>query len=468
MKTLPRNFFSLFLSDIVSRLLGFIATVYIARLLGAQGLGLLSYGMAFLTCALLFANPGLTTIGAREIAKEPAEKKIIEDILGLRLGLTIAVFILFALGVYLVPGQTSTKTIILTYLICLFPLVFTFEFVFQGRQEMHFIGISRLLQYIVYVALLYFFLREQIDIYNVPVYFFFGYIAAILFLIVIYLVKARSLSIGFSLKAWRKLLSMAVPVGLATIFNQAALYLPAVALGFFHSKLEVGLYSAAYKIVAMLLIIERVFHFVFFPVLSRQYRTAKAKLERSFTFLVRLLFAITIPVAVCGMVIANNLIVFIYGIEFSSSVLVLQILLLYFMITPVNTIFGYGLVAIDQQQKFFKVIAYTALIAVVLVLLLGYFFKAPGAAFALLVSEIVGIILMDRNLKKHVDFQCLKYTIKPLIAALVTGLVLYVFKQGHVVILILAGLIIYPLVLYIIKGFSGKELSDLKNTMSRK
>ena len=56
---------------------------------------------------------------------------------------------------------------------------------------------------------------------------------------------------------------MAMPVGLATIFNQIALYLPTVALGFFHAKVEVGLYSAAYKIVAMLLIIERVFHFVF-------------------------------------------------------------------------------------------------------------------------------------------------------------------------------------------------------------
>ncbi|MGB3341098.1 MAG: flippase [bacterium] len=468
MKALPRNFISLFFSDIIGRLLGFIATVYIARLLGAQGLGLLSYGVAFLTYALLFADPGLTTIGAREIAKDTGNQRIIEDILGLRLVLTIAVFILFAFGVYLIPGQLSTKTIIWTYLVSLFPLVFILEFVFQGRQEMHFIGISRLLQYIVYVFLLYIFLKERIDIYNVPVYFFFGYLVAILFLIVVFFLKSRSLSIRFSLKAWRKILAMAMPVGFATIFSQVALYLPVVALGLLHSKIEVGLYSAAYKIVAMLLIIERVFHFVFFPVISRQYRSAKDRLSRSFALLVRILFAVTMPVAVCGIVIAGNIINFIYGAEFSNSVLVLRILLLYFLITPVNTIFGYGLVAIDQQRKFFKVITYTALISVVLVISLGYLLKAPGAALALLGSETIGIILMNRQLKKHIDFKSLKQTSKPFIAALVTGFVLYIFRQGHVVMIVFAGVVIYSLVFYGIKGFSLKELSDFKNVLTAK
>ena len=164
--------------------------------------------------------------------------------------------------------------------------------------------------------------------------------------------------------------------------------------------------------------------------------------------------------------IADRIIGFIYGAEFNNSVFVFQILLLYLMITPVNTIFGYGLVAIDRQRKFFRVITYTALISVVLVLILGYTFKAAGAAFALLVSETIGINLMNRQLKKHVSFHSLKYTIKPVIAALMTGAVLYTFKQSHIVILILAGIGLYALVLYIIKGFSKKELIQFKNTLS--
>ncbi|GAI71323.1 unnamed protein product, partial [marine sediment metagenome] len=68
----------------MSSSLGFFAIVYIARTLSAEGLGIISYGMAFFTYALLFANPGLTTIGAREIAKNHNNRRIIEEILGLR------------------------------------------------------------------------------------------------------------------------------------------------------------------------------------------------------------------------------------------------------------------------------------------------------------------------------------------------------------------------------------------------
>jgi len=171
---------------------------------------------------------------------------------------------------------------------------------------------------------------------------------------------------------------------------------------------------------------------------------------------------------VCGIVLAGNIIYSIYGAEFSGSVIVLRILLLYFLITPINTIFGYGLVAIDQQHKFFRVIAYTAVISVVLIIALGYLFKASGVALALLSGETVGIILMNRQLKKHIDFKSLKQIIKPLIAALITGLVLYVFRQVHVLILVLAAVVIYLLIFYIIKGFSFKELSDFKNILTDK
>ena len=85
MQRLSRNFLALFLSDGITRLIGFAATVYIARLLAVEGFGLISYGVAFISYALLFANPGLSVIGAREVAKAPKDRRFIEETLGLRL-----------------------------------------------------------------------------------------------------------------------------------------------------------------------------------------------------------------------------------------------------------------------------------------------------------------------------------------------------------------------------------------------
>lgn len=468
MKRITKNFASLFISDAVSRILGFFAIVYIARMLSVEGLGIISYGMAFFTYALLFANPGLTTIGAREIAKDHNNRRIIEEILGLRLTLASLIFLLFIIGLIVIPGKPITKNIIFFYLLSLFPFAILLEFVFQGREEMGCIGISRLVQYSIYVILLFILLKISHDILMVPISFFIGYCAAAGILIFVFLNKYKSVRIRFSLRSWRNLLIVSFPVGLAVIFNQASLNLPPIILGVFHSKVEVGVFSAGFKIIIMLLIIERVFHYVFFPVISKQFIHAPEKLRSSFTFLTRLLFAITIPLTFGGIILADNLITFIYGAGFEGAIIIFRILLLYFLVAPVNTIFGYGLVSINQERRFFKIITYTALINLILIIILGINFKGQGAAIALFISEIIAIVLMNRELKKFVKFKSLKYIIKPLIASIIMVIVLYTLKYLSIIILVVLGIIIYSVVFYLIKGFSKEEIRNLKQTIIQK
>ena len=108
------------------------------------------------------------------------------------------------------------------------------------------------------------------------------------------------------------------------------------------------------------------------------------------------------------------------------------------------------------------------MISVALVIVLGYVWKASGAALALLCSEIVGVFLMNRQLKAHIAFSSVKHTVRPLIAAISAGLVLYIFKEVNVLVLIFAGIAIYLFVLYIIKGISMSELSVFRKILSDK
>ena len=89
MKKVSRNFLAMFFSDGITRLIGFAATVYIARVLAVEGFGLISYGLAIVSYALLFANPGLTVVGSREVAKTPQDRRFIEEMVGLRIVLAV-------------------------------------------------------------------------------------------------------------------------------------------------------------------------------------------------------------------------------------------------------------------------------------------------------------------------------------------------------------------------------------------
>ncbi len=461
MRRISRNFLSLFVSDGLTRVIGFAATVYIARLLAVEGFGLISYGLAFVSYALLFANPGLTVIGAREVAKTPQDRRFIEGVIGLRIVLAIIIFSILFIGVRFIPGDGVTKQIIIIYALTLFPFAVLLEFVFQGREEMEFIGMGRILQYGVYLIILLVFLKSAEEIAVVPLAFALGYVVSAVFLLAFYFKKNGYLKPRFSIAHWRAILIAAIPVGLAIIFNQVTISLPPIVLGIFHTNYEVGIYSAGYKIVFMLLIIERVFYYVFFPVLAKQFAKNPEKLKSNFAFLTRMLFALTIPLTLGGLVLGPRIIDLIYGRAFHEAVGVFRILLLYFMMAPINTIFGYGLIAIDQERRFFKIITITAVMSAVLIIILGMESGSVGAAWALLIAETISIILMNRELKKFVLFRSLRHMVKPFIAAFVMAVGLHVLGQWSVIASIIAGLLLYTVILYAIRGFTKDDLKNV-------
>lgn len=462
MKKVSRNFLSLFISDRITRIIGLATTVYIARILAVEGFGLISYGLAFMSYALLFANPGLTIIGTREVAKAPHDRHFIEEVLGLRLLLAVIMFAVFFAGTVVVPGDIVTKRVILVYALTFFPFAVLLEFVFQGREEMVCIGISRILQYAVYLIILVIFVRNARDILVVPLSFVAGYVVSALFLLVVYINKYRSFRLHFSLARWRSILAVSIPVGLAIIFNHATISMPPIVLGLFKGNYDVGIFSAAYKVVFALLIIERTVYHVFFPVLSRQYLENPDKLKSNFSFLTRFLFALTVPLSLGGLVLAPGVVDLVFGQAFHEAANVLRVLLLYFMIVPINTIYGYGLIAMDREKQFSRIITVTAVISAVLIFLLGLQFGFYGAALALLISESLSIFLMHRALKRVVQFESVRHAQKPLAASIVMVVILYLLQSWHLFSAIFAGICVYLAVFYLIRGFSVQDLTNIR------
>jgi O-antigen/teichoic acid export membrane protein len=259
-------------------------------------------------------------------------------------------------------------------------------------------------------------------------------------------------------------LAISIPVGLATIFGQIYLSLPPIILGIFHTKTDVGLFSAVYKIIVMLLIIDRVFYYVFFPILTKQYIRAQERLKDIFNFVVKVLLTITIPLTVGGIILGERILFIIYGAEYAGALPVFRILLLYFLIAPLNTVFGYGLVSMNQEKQFFKVITIATVVNVVLIVVLGIYFKGPGAAAALLIGELVSVLFMKRELQKFVKFGVLRYLLRPFFASIIMGISLAVLYRLYIIFLVTIGAFIYVLALYGLKGFSKEELGDLKKT----
>jgi len=457
----PRNFIYLTLSDAASHFLGFLATIYIARIMGASGFGKISYALAFLNYALLFGNLGLTTIAAREIARDRDNVAMAGDITGLRLVLSAGIFVLILACGLIMPGDPVTRTMIVLYGLCVFPFAVYLEFVFQGREEMGYLSLARIVQYGSYVVALYLFLRSSDRILVVPAAFLVSYLLASAFLLAVFFGRGYRLPVRFFVPTFGKLLKAAIPVGLATLFYQIPLNLAPIVLGIFYAPALVGNFSAGYKIIIFLLIIERVLYYLFLPIVSRQHKEDPERLPRTFSFFLRAIFSLTLPIALGGIVLAPAVIRLIFGPGYESAALVLQILLVYFCATPVNTIFGYGLVALDREKRFLKVIALTSALSLVSIVVLGVLFKAWGASLGLLIGELASVWLMKGELNRVVKFPVAPHFLKTLVPALMMSIILYFTPNLNIFLRCGLGFIVYAVLYYLTGGYSGSEIREL-------
>ncbi|MBP1649691.1 MAG: Polysaccharide biosynthesis protein, partial [Bacteroidetes bacterium] len=78
-------------ADLLSRFLGFVATAYLARRLGASSFGLISIGFSVLGYVTLFSSPGLHIMGIRRVAASSESERLwTGDVTMLRFLLSVA------------------------------------------------------------------------------------------------------------------------------------------------------------------------------------------------------------------------------------------------------------------------------------------------------------------------------------------------------------------------------------------
>lgn len=407
-----------------------------------SGFGQLAFALAFLSYALLLGNPGLTALGTREVAKDPASR-IVRPIVLARAALAAAIMMLLSLAVLLVPGDTRLKTLILIYSLTLVPYAINLEFVFQGWRAMKSIAAARLLQHALYLGIVVLALRQWSDLRVVPTALVLSNACAAVLLLLFF--RRRRHGLAPTATTWRltAVMAGALPIGLATIAYHLALNLPPLVLGAVRSPADVGLFSAAFRVITFLLIIERVFYYVFFPVLATRARQHPGTMPDAFTALAHLILLLVLPIA-CGVaLLAPRFLYLIYGGEYAAGAWSLRILAGYFLIAPFNTLFGYGLVAMDRERIFFRILASQAALSACLTLILGMLAGSPGICVGLVVAELFGVCRLVWTVRHVAPLAGKPIAARPLIAGAIMAPAAWLLRDQHLALAILGAAACY-------------------------
>ena len=470
MKLHAKNLISLFGFDALVRLLGFVATTYIARTLGGEGFGLINLGLAVCSYGIILVSPGLHIIATRIISQASVEEDlVIRRVTSLRFALaSFALLMVIAVALFTIR-ENVTRWIVILYSASLLPYAFSIDWYFQAKRKLGVIGASRSLSMLAFIVLLLLFVRSKSDVLFVPACYFVNILLVSISMYWIYW-KKRAKYIppehtNSAVIEWRTLLGDSIPVGAANFMGQAVLNFPIILLGICATSLDIGNFSAASKLIFFLLAIDRAIYSLFYPLVARTAASKPADLGAQISRVLRYLFIVALPVCIGGLVLARSIIVLTFGSQYVASVPLMQILLFYFLFTVLNSIFAYAVIAIGNEKRYSAIIVTISLLLLVLLVPLTFYWKASGASTGMVAGEFFMMALMYRECRKSVLTPLSLEFMRPLASSLLMGAVLYILPISNFFASLAIGALVYVLFLLMLKGFTKEDIFFLKERL---
>jgi len=395
-KRTAKNAGVLFTSNIIAKLLNFFYTVYMARYLGAEFFGILSFAMAFALIFGVLADLGLQTLSVREIARNKSlTEKYLSNILGIKfiLGLIAFSLIVIAANLFHYPPET----IYVIYLISISVLVNSFNSMFyavyQAHEKMKYVGIGNVLNSILMFSGVIVFIYLKLNIVDFAYIYLFSAVFVFMFNLVNIISRFAKPHIEIDFKFWEKLLKNSLPFGLVSIFVIIYFKIDSVMLGIMKTDKIVGYYSAAYRLIDVLTaLVPAVIFSAIFPVMS-QYLNFQDKLKKIYIFSFKLSLFIGAGISIFTLLFARYIITLVYGSGYGGSVISLQILIWAFFIMCISSVTS-GLLSSVNKQKIVTIGAGAgAVINVGLNLLLIPKYSLNGSALATVITEIFMFML---------------------------------------------------------------------------
>ncbi len=458
MKRLSRNLLSLFFGDIARRILGFVSVAFLARSLGADGFGLVNLGFAVLAYGSVLSTAGCTTLGTKRIAGG-ASPAIAEQIIGGRLTTTLVVFAAIAFVTLFAVRNSTSAWLIVLFLCALFPQMFFLDWYFQGKERMSTIVIGRILSGTFYLAVIVLFIRSPNDAHWVALGAILGDCAAALWLFLAFRRENPALRIRISLSF--SLLKKSLPLAAGVILATLTINFPPLILGAVRTNTDIGIYSAASKLVFFLLVGDRILSSLLLPASARKQIESMHSFRIVLQDALRWILLLCLPIAVGGTLLGEQLIVLVFGTEYAGSGVVFCVFIWYFFLTMFHTVYTAGLVSAGKEKPYGRNMAITAVAYGICVSLGSIWYGALGAAAGVVIAEGFSIVLMHQSLATTIPLRLPAETSRILLSALLMALCVMVIRSGNLWLTIAVGAGCYGVSVIVLRAFTAADAKSL-------
>ena len=493
--TVAKNSFFVFLARIVDVISVFLLIFLIARYL-TQQFGLASFGQygfitTFVTFLFSLGYAGISQITIREVAqnREQASRYLRASLL-LRSGLSFCLIALIAFFAFFIRHETAGifwAIILMAISETLSILSLSFLDILNAHELMHYDTVSTLLYRLTTLVITIIAILLKGSLW----YFFFAIVIATLlkavFLFAIYRKKISKQQVPhreptFGLRAitlrlpLRYLAIQAAPIALAFLITQAYMKTGVLFLRGLSTSEQIALFYAPLRLLFQFQFIPFALSMALFPVFSRVAKTdnpddiprlsQQKDLSNLFIRAFRFSVILCVPVIVIFLLLAEPIMLLIFGDKFKAAVPCLQILMISFPVTFLELLMNNFLITIKRQKLI--LICNTLCLATNLGLniLLIPRYGAIGASWATSIAYLVLFFAFFYFVRQFTGAKLLLATFpKPILAGLGMALALYFTHNINWIIFGLLSFAIYLVFIYGLKGVTPGEIRTIKSIL---
>ena len=404
-RLLAVNFLFLSVGEFGAKLLTFASFTYLARTLGPVSYGAIEFTLAVMVFFTLPTDLGLGMYGAREIARNPsAASRLLREITGLRLFLSLCSMLLLGVFILLVHKSPEQKALLGLYGLSLLGTPYMLQWFFQAHDQMHWVGAASIVRQAGLAILVFTVCRAGSPLIYIGLIECASVLSTVAFCIYVvtsqmrYLWPVPRLGIAGLLGHVRD----ASPIGLSELAWAFMWYFCTILLGFLSPDQSLGWFGASHRTVMAMHTFVWLYFFNLLPSISRCAGLPRAHLLQLMDHSLRLMAWAGLFAASLLTLLAPQVLTLIFGPSFHDGWRSFAVLV---WVLPVAMLSGhhrYTLIAYNHQKWLLVCTSIAATVAVLLAFALIPLYKGLGAAWTLLIANVVNFIFVYYAVRKLV------------------------------------------------------------------
>ena len=470
-KSLVKNTLALSIPNMLNPVVSFVLVLVISRYMGVEGLGEYSLVLSYVAVFAVIASLGLGDLIVRETAREPQDVLVFLSNAAM-FGAISSVAAIVGMNVFVAAmgysAEVFTACLIMSFSLVASTVTTYLEAVFRSMEKAEYVAFTFLVENVIRVALCVVLVLHGYGIVTLFAVILatrvFG--AALLFGL---FVKVHGMP-GWQVRPeiWRSLVRHAPTFASIAIFATIHLSIDTIMLSKLKSIESVGVYSAADRLLDITKMLPIAFAAALLPFFTKEFSGGVERLRGLASDSLRYVLLGALPLVVGTVIIADQIITFIYGEKFLASIPVLRLHIVSLIPFSMAYILAQVLIATDNQKVDLTINIIAAGINIVLNYLLIPHFAEMGAVAATLVTIIIFHQLQYRYIRRHLfSVAFMEPASKAVAAAALMGAVTYALRDLNLFLNIGISGLTYLLLVYLLKALSPDEIVFLKSLVRR-